>query len=219
MLSGDTPLLTPELLRGLVETHRREGAAATVLSFEPPDPRAYGRLVRDGNSRLARIVEAADATPDELELREVNSSIYVFAAEKLWPARRTAGSAQRARRALSHRRDRLPRRRGRAGRDPRRPRPDRRGGRQHTRRARRRSCRAARPHQRGAHARGRHDRRPAVDVDRRRRRDRARRDHSPVHGRSAATSGSRPASRSARSPSSVQGRGSARARRSAPSSR
>jgi bifunctional UDP-N-acetylglucosamine pyrophosphorylase/glucosamine-1-phosphate N-acetyltransferase len=86
VLSGDTPLLTPEVLRGLVETHRREGAAATVLSFEPPDPRAYGRLVRDGKSRLARIVEAADATPDELELREVNSSIYVFAAEKLWPA-------------------------------------------------------------------------------------------------------------------------------------
>jgi bifunctional UDP-N-acetylglucosamine pyrophosphorylase/glucosamine-1-phosphate N-acetyltransferase len=86
VLSGDTPLLTAEVLRGLVETHRRERAAATVLSFEPPDPRSYGRLVRDGNSRLARIVEAADATPDELELREVNSSIYVFAAEKLWPA-------------------------------------------------------------------------------------------------------------------------------------
>jgi bifunctional UDP-N-acetylglucosamine pyrophosphorylase/glucosamine-1-phosphate N-acetyltransferase len=86
VLSGDTPLLTPEVLRELVETHRREGAAATVLSFEPPDPRAYGRLVRDGQSRLARIVEAADATPDELELREVNSSIYVFAADKLWPA-------------------------------------------------------------------------------------------------------------------------------------
>ena len=86
VLPGDTPLLTPEVLRGLVETHRREGAAATVLSFEPPDPRAYGRLVRDGKSRLARIVEAADATPEELELREVNSSIYVFAAEKLWPA-------------------------------------------------------------------------------------------------------------------------------------
>ena len=86
VLSGDTPLLTPEVLRGLVETHRRERAAATVLSFEPPDPRAYGRLVRDGKSRLARIVEAADATPEELQLREVNSSIYVFAAEKLWPA-------------------------------------------------------------------------------------------------------------------------------------
>jgi len=86
VLSGDTPLLTPQVLRGLVETHRREGAAATVLSFEPSDPRAYGRLVRDGQSHLARIVEASDATPDELELREVNSSIYVFAADKLWRA-------------------------------------------------------------------------------------------------------------------------------------
>ena len=86
VLSGDTPLLTAEVLGGLVETHRRERAAATVLSFEPPDPRAYGRIVRDGGGRVARIVEAADATPDELELREVNSSIYVFAADMLWPA-------------------------------------------------------------------------------------------------------------------------------------
>ena len=85
VLSGDTPLLTPDVLRDLVEAHRRERASATVLSFEPPDPRAYGRLVRDGTGRLARIVEAADATPDELDLREVNSSIYVFATAKLWP--------------------------------------------------------------------------------------------------------------------------------------
>ena len=86
VLSGDAPLLSAELLGELVATHRRENAAATVLSFEPPDARAYGRIVRDGAGRLARIVEAADATPDELELREVNSSIYVFAAAKLWPA-------------------------------------------------------------------------------------------------------------------------------------
>src|SRR5512133_468336 len=85
VLSGDTPLLTADVLRELIGTHRREGAAATVLSFEPPDPREYGRVVRDGTGRLARIVEASDAVPDELELREVNSSIYVFAAEKLWP--------------------------------------------------------------------------------------------------------------------------------------
>jgi bifunctional UDP-N-acetylglucosamine pyrophosphorylase/glucosamine-1-phosphate N-acetyltransferase len=86
VLSGDVPLLGPELLRGLVETHRRERAAATVLSFEPADPREYGRIVRDGDGRLARIVEAADATPEELGVREVNSSIYVFAAATLWPA-------------------------------------------------------------------------------------------------------------------------------------
>jgi bifunctional UDP-N-acetylglucosamine pyrophosphorylase/glucosamine-1-phosphate N-acetyltransferase len=86
VLSGDTPLLTPDLLNALVATHRRENASATVLSFEPTDPRRYGRLVRDGDGLLSRIVEASDATPDELELREVNSSIYVFADDKLWPA-------------------------------------------------------------------------------------------------------------------------------------
>jgi len=86
VLSGDTPLLTADALRELLDTHRRERATATVLSFEPPDPRQYGRVVRDGNGRLARIVEASDAVPEELELREVNSSIYVFAADKLWPA-------------------------------------------------------------------------------------------------------------------------------------
>ena len=85
VLNGDVPALTSEAVRALLDTHRREGAAATVLSFEPPDPRAYGRIVRDGQGRLARIVEAGDATPDELELREVNSGIYVFRAEKLWP--------------------------------------------------------------------------------------------------------------------------------------
>jgi bifunctional UDP-N-acetylglucosamine pyrophosphorylase/glucosamine-1-phosphate N-acetyltransferase len=56
-----------------------------VLAFEPHDVRAYGRIVRDGNGGLARIVEAADASPDELKLREVNSGIYVYRAEQLWP--------------------------------------------------------------------------------------------------------------------------------------
>jgi len=86
VLSGDTPLLSRALLDDLVETHRREGAAATVLSFEPDDVRAYGRVVREDDGRLRKIVEAVDATPEELEVREVNSSIYVFQAAKLWPA-------------------------------------------------------------------------------------------------------------------------------------
>jgi bifunctional UDP-N-acetylglucosamine pyrophosphorylase / glucosamine-1-phosphate N-acetyltransferase len=85
VLSGDTPLLTPELLRELVATHRREDAAATVLSFEPHDARHYGRIVRNGDGGLAAIVEARDATPEQLAMREVNSSIYVFDAERLWP--------------------------------------------------------------------------------------------------------------------------------------
>ena len=86
VLNGDVPALLPETVRELVATHRAQDAAATVLSFEPPDVRAYGRIVRDGDGRLARIVEAADASPEELALREVNSGIYVFRAVKLWPA-------------------------------------------------------------------------------------------------------------------------------------
>jgi bifunctional UDP-N-acetylglucosamine pyrophosphorylase/glucosamine-1-phosphate N-acetyltransferase len=85
VLNGDVPALSADLIRALVETHQREGAAASVLAFEPEDTRSYGRIVRDASGRLARIVEAADASPEELALREVNSGIYVFRADKLWP--------------------------------------------------------------------------------------------------------------------------------------
>jgi bifunctional UDP-N-acetylglucosamine pyrophosphorylase/glucosamine-1-phosphate N-acetyltransferase len=96
VLSGDTPLITTECLMKLVRVHRDADAAATVLSFVPEDPRGYGRIVRDGDGRLVAIVEAADATPDQLEVREVNSSIYVFRGEALWPAleQLTAHNAQ-----------------------------------------------------------------------------------------------------------------------------
>jgi bifunctional UDP-N-acetylglucosamine pyrophosphorylase/glucosamine-1-phosphate N-acetyltransferase len=85
VLNGDVPALTPGAVRDLVDTHRTHHAAATVLAFEPDDTREYGRIVRDGNGDLARIVEAADASGDELSLREVNSGIYAFRADKLWP--------------------------------------------------------------------------------------------------------------------------------------
>jgi bifunctional UDP-N-acetylglucosamine pyrophosphorylase/glucosamine-1-phosphate N-acetyltransferase len=86
VLSGDTPLLTDALLRDVVEEHRRAGADVTVLSFEPDDPGVYGRVLRDDDGALRGIVEAVDASPEELQTREVNSSIYVFRADSLWPA-------------------------------------------------------------------------------------------------------------------------------------
>jgi bifunctional UDP-N-acetylglucosamine pyrophosphorylase / glucosamine-1-phosphate N-acetyltransferase len=85
VVSGDHPRISSTLLEQLVAEHRSTGATATVLSFEPPDPRAYGRIVRDGSGRLEAIVEDADADEEQRALREVNSSIYVFEAEKLWP--------------------------------------------------------------------------------------------------------------------------------------
>ena len=86
VLSGDTPLLTAALLEELVETHHREGAAATILSAEPPDPRVYGRLVRGPDGSVLRIVEGTDANEEEQQIREINSSIYVFRSEVLWAA-------------------------------------------------------------------------------------------------------------------------------------
>ncbi len=84
VLSGDTPLLTSDVLRELVETHRREGVVATVLSFEPEDPKQYGRVIRGEDGGLAAIVEHRDATEEQRAVREVNSSIYVFRADRLW---------------------------------------------------------------------------------------------------------------------------------------
>jgi bifunctional UDP-N-acetylglucosamine pyrophosphorylase/glucosamine-1-phosphate N-acetyltransferase len=84
VLAGDAPLLSAAELRKLLELHHAEGAAATVLSFEPDEPGSYGRIVRDADGRLEAIVEARDATPEQLAVREVNSSVYVFDADALW---------------------------------------------------------------------------------------------------------------------------------------
>src|SRR5262245_2999020 len=85
VVPGDHPRITPELLGQLLEEHRSSGATATVLSFEPADPRAYGRVVRGDDGRLRAIVENADADEAQRAIREVNSSIYVFSGGKLWP--------------------------------------------------------------------------------------------------------------------------------------
>jgi bifunctional UDP-N-acetylglucosamine pyrophosphorylase/glucosamine-1-phosphate N-acetyltransferase len=86
IVSGDAAAITAEILEGLVETHRGEGAAATVLSFERDDPGHYGRIVRGNDGSLEAIVEAGDATDEQRAITEVNSSIYVFVAQQLWPA-------------------------------------------------------------------------------------------------------------------------------------
>jgi bifunctional UDP-N-acetylglucosamine pyrophosphorylase/glucosamine-1-phosphate N-acetyltransferase len=85
VLSGDTPRLTAALLRDLVDTHHESEAAATVLTFVPEDARAYGRVIRDERGHVGAIVEARDATPEQLAVQESNSSIYVFRSEALWP--------------------------------------------------------------------------------------------------------------------------------------
>jgi bifunctional UDP-N-acetylglucosamine pyrophosphorylase / glucosamine-1-phosphate N-acetyltransferase len=80
---GDVPLLTAETLAELVTSHRKNGSAVTVLTARVPDPSGYGRIVRDSDDLVSRIVEHKDAGPDELGIAEINSGIYVFDADAL----------------------------------------------------------------------------------------------------------------------------------------
>ncbi len=81
VLPGDMPLIRSETLHALVATHRREGAAATLLSVID-GPREFGRIVRRDGTVVA-VVEARDATAEEAAIREVNTSVYVFDATLL----------------------------------------------------------------------------------------------------------------------------------------
>ncbi|NLE71788.1 MAG: bifunctional UDP-N-acetylglucosamine diphosphorylase/glucosamine-1-phosphate N-acetyltransferase GlmU [Actinomycetales bacterium] len=83
VMAGDVPLLDGGTLRELLEAHVADRNAVTVLTTRVDDPTGYGRIVRDGSGQVARIVEHKDADPAELEIDEINSSIYVFDAAVL----------------------------------------------------------------------------------------------------------------------------------------
>ena len=93
---GDVPLLAPDTLTDLVARHVDDGNAVTVLTAKVADPTGYGRIVRDADGGVLGIVEHKDATPDVLEVREINSGIYAFDAGVLAAclARLTADNAQ-----------------------------------------------------------------------------------------------------------------------------
>lgn len=88
VLAGDTPLLRSDTLAALATEHRLADAAATLLTAELPDPTGYGRVIRDARDNVDRIVEQTDANAAELEITEVNPSIYCFRRAFLAPALR-----------------------------------------------------------------------------------------------------------------------------------
>lgn len=81
---GDTPLLTAQTLRSLVAARRAYDAAVVVLGMTPADPGAYGRLIVDADGTLSAIVEAADATPEQLQIGLCNSGVMAIAGTYLW---------------------------------------------------------------------------------------------------------------------------------------
>ena len=93
VLPGDTPLLRPATLAELVARHRDREAGVTLLTAELDDPTGYGRIVRGKDGRVSGIVEHGDATQQEREIHEVNTSIYCFRRALLAPALRRLGSS------------------------------------------------------------------------------------------------------------------------------
>ncbi len=83
VLCGDTPLITGETLKALVDTHKKEANGVTVLSAIVDDPTGYGRIVRDAEGNFTKIVEQKDGTPEELAVCEINSGMYIFNSEAL----------------------------------------------------------------------------------------------------------------------------------------
>jgi bifunctional UDP-N-acetylglucosamine pyrophosphorylase / glucosamine-1-phosphate N-acetyltransferase len=86
VLPGDAPLVRTETLKSLIATHRSGNAAATILSAVVRDPSGYGRILRKSENSVAAIVEDSQLKPDQRELNEINSSIYCFSVDRLWPA-------------------------------------------------------------------------------------------------------------------------------------
>lgn len=99
VLNGDVPLVTAEVLAGLLQAHQQANAQATLATMELDDPTGYGRVVRGEGAAVARVVEtkvAGDASHEELAIREVNAGVYAFDGAALGDAleRLTPDNAQ-----------------------------------------------------------------------------------------------------------------------------
>jgi len=89
ILFGDTPLITGQTLKKMVDYHTSNSNAVTVLSTIVKDPTGYGRIIRDGNNTFIKSVEHKDASEDELKVNEINSGMYCFEASILNEALQT----------------------------------------------------------------------------------------------------------------------------------
>ena len=86
VLTGDCPLIKPETIARLAQVRDENNAAVVVLTMKLDDPTGYGRIVRDADGQVERIVEQKDATPEEAAVNECNSGFYCFDARALFDA-------------------------------------------------------------------------------------------------------------------------------------
>jgi bifunctional UDP-N-acetylglucosamine pyrophosphorylase / glucosamine-1-phosphate N-acetyltransferase len=96
VVNGDVPLITAEAIATLVRAHEATRAKATMVTMELDDPGAYGRVIRDGDGSVLKVVEAKgganDATPEQLAIREVNTGVFAFDGGALVAALERLGS-------------------------------------------------------------------------------------------------------------------------------
>ncbi len=83
VLSGDCPLVRPSTIKKLLDTQNVDNASAVILTSIEADPTGYGRIVRDKNNNVSGIVEHKDCTPEQLDIKEVNSGMYAFNPQSL----------------------------------------------------------------------------------------------------------------------------------------
>lgn len=86
ILYGDTPLVTADTIKSLLEIHTKNEAAATVLTAVVPNPQGLGRIIRDEAGNVLRIVEQKDCTPEQAAITEINTGMYCFDNKKLFQA-------------------------------------------------------------------------------------------------------------------------------------
>ena len=86
VIAGDTPLITGESLKNLLDFHINHKNVATILTAEAANPFGYGRIVRNDNAEVLRIVEQKDASDFEKQIKEINTGTYVFDNERLFEA-------------------------------------------------------------------------------------------------------------------------------------
>lgn len=86
VICGDTPLISPQTIRQLYEYHREKKAAVTVLTTDMQNPFGYGRIVRNTEGEIVKIVEEKDASADEKNIQEINTGTYCFDNKWLFEA-------------------------------------------------------------------------------------------------------------------------------------
>lgn len=92
VLTGDTPLITDATITSLISYHNNHGFSGTILTSKLDNPSGYGRIVRDGEDNVLKIVEQKDASEDERLINEINSGIYCFDTQRLMEALKSIGT-------------------------------------------------------------------------------------------------------------------------------